>query len=587
MNYLPRKLEKLRKHYNYSQTYLAELLGVDVVEYMGYENGRSMISYSQMKKLASLYHINIVEIFKNSDDVTLYDVAEAHTDELNIEYFIPKKTFVSRLKEHPFIAGGFAGLIIAIVIVSIVLIGKNNVPYVSIADNTDRLASSDTSIIYIDNVGAVKGSGDNSNGQISNLPSERATKVVEGSNYSIILLDDGTVLSLGLIDKYQKEISSWSNIVDIASGLNHVVAVDKNGRMYCVGDNTNGECNLDEFTDIKNIYATPTGTIGVSNSGKIYYAGLFVGTSKLKQYENILDVDASKDNLIILKEDGTCDYVASYDNSIYFDINRWSNIVDVACGKEFFAGLRQDGTVEVASLSLKEDTVKSWKDIIAISACEESLVSFNGTEIFGIGKNTYHQFPAEENNKQSLAQVKNILVNYDSDNVYVSFDPVNNASEYEVRLVLDGDSELIKKIANTTKTTFETTSLEDNHAYTISIVAIGSGIYDDSPESKTDFVFLKEKKEEVIEEKIKIRSDLAGSSREAFESYLNGLNVTNIEAVQSDNICEDGVEVVEEINGITPGSTYTISELLSRKISYSYCKLVMEEEINESENLEG
>ena len=587
MNYLPRKLEKLRKHYNYSQTYLAELLGVDVVEYMGYENGRSMISYSQMKKLASLYHINIVEIFKNSDDVTLYDVAEAHTDELNIEYFIPKKTFVSRLKEHPFIAGGFAGLIIAIVIVSIVLIGKNNVPYVSIADNTDRLASSDTSIIYIDNVGAVKGSGDNSNGQISNLPSERATKVVEGSNYSIILLDDGTVLSLGLIDKYQKEISSWSNIVDIASGLNHVVAVDKNGRMYCVGDNTNGECNLDEFTDIKNIYATPTGTIGVSNSGKIYYTGLFVGTSKLKQYENILDVDASKDNLIILKEDGTCDYVASYDNSIYFDINRWSNIVDVACGKEFFAGLRQDGTVEVASLSLKEDTVKSWKDIIAISACEESLVSFNGTEIFGIGKNTYHQFPAEENNKQSLAQVKNILVNYDSNNVYVSFDPVNNASEYEVRLVLDGDSELIKKIANTTKTTFETTSLEDNHAYTISIVAIGSGIYDDSPESKTDFVFLKEKKEEVIEEKIKIRSDLAGSSREAFESYLNGLNVTNIEAVQSDNICEDGVEVVEEINGITPGSTYTISELLSRKISYSYCKLVMEEEINESENLEG
>lgn len=587
MNYLPRKLEKLRKHYNYSQTYLAEHLGVDVVEYMGYENGRSMISYSQMKKLASLYHINIVEIFKNSNDVTLYDVAEAHTDELNIEYFIPKKTFVSKLKEHPFIAGGFAGLIIAIVIVSIVLIGKNNAPYVSIADNTDRLASSDTSIIYIDNVGAVKGSGDNSNGQISNLPSERATKVVEGSNYSIILLDDGTVLSFGLIDKYQKEISGWSDIVDIASGLNHVVAVDKNGRMHCVGDNTNGECNLDEFTDIKNIYATPTGTIGVSNGGKIYYTGLFVGTSKLKQYENILDVDASKDNLIILKEDGTCDYVASYDNSIYFDINRWNNIVDVACGKEFFAGLRQDGTVEIASLSLKEDTVKNWKDIIAISASEESLVSFNGTEIFGIGKNTYHQFPAEENNKQSLAQVKNIFVNYDSDNVYVSFDPVNNASEYEVRLILDGDSELIKKIANTTKTTFETTSLEDNHAYTISVVAIGSSIYDNSPESKTDFIFLKEKKEEVIEEKIKIRSDLAGSSREAFESYLNGLNVTNIEAVQSENICEDGVEVVEEINGITPGSTYTTSELLSRKISYSYCKLVMEEEINESENLEG
>lgn len=586
MNYLPRKLEKLRKHYNYSQSYLAEFLGIDVVEYMGYENGRSMISYQQMKKLASLYHINIVEIFKNSDEVTLYDVAEARTDEINIEYFIPKKTFISRLKEHPFIAGGFAGLIIALIVVSIVLIGKNNSPYVSSADNTDRLAASNSSIIYIDNVGAVKGSGDNSNGQISNLPSEKAVKVVEGSNYSIILLEDGSVLSYGLIDKYQKEISEWTNIIDIASGLNHVVAVDKNGRMYCVGNNSNGECNIGSFDDIKNVYATPTGTIGVNNSGKIYYTGSFVGTSTLKKYENVLDIDASADNLIILKEDGTCDYVASYDNSIYFDVSRWTNIVDVTCGNDFFAGLKQDGSVVVASMSLDEDVVSEWKNIIAIASGDDYLVALDGNEIFGVGKNNYHQFPSDINVKQSLTKVQNIFVDYDSDNVNVSFDLVDNATEYEVRLLLDDGTEMMKRVTNN-KVSFETTSLKDNSTYTISIVAVGSGIYDNSPESKTNFIYLVEKKEEVVEEKIKIRSDLAGSSREEFENYLHSLSVTDIEAIESENLCDGFVETVEEINGITPGSTYTTSELLSRKISYSYCKINMESENNESENLEG
>ena len=586
MNYLPRKLEKLRKHYNYSQSYLANYLNVDVVEYMGYENGRSMINYGQMRKLASLYHINVDEIFKNSDEVTLYDVAEAHTDEINIEYFIPKKTFISRLKEHPFIAGGFAGLIIALIIVSIVLIGKNNSPYESIADNTDRLAASNTSIIYIDNVGAVKGSGDNSNGQISNLPSENAVKVVEGSNYSIILLNDGKVLSFGLIDKYQKEINDWSNIIDIASGLNHIVAVDKNGRMYCVGSNSKGECNLGDFDDIKNIYATPTGTIGVDNNGNVHYTGAFVGTSTLKKYTNILDVDASSDNLIILKEDGTCDYVASYDNSVYFDVTRWNGIVDVACGNDFFAGLKEDGSVVVCSMSLDESIVSDWRNIIAIASGDDYLVGLDGNEIYGVGKNNYHQFVSADNSKQSLPQVKNIFVDYDSNNVNVTFDAVDNADEYEVRLLLNDGSELTKKTSNN-KVSFETKSLKDNNTYTISVVAIGSLIYDNSKESKVDFLYLVDKSDNLNEEKIKIRSDLALSSRIDFEDYLHSLNVTDIEAVESENLCDGSVEVVEEISGITPGSTYTISELLSRKITYSYCKINMESEINESEDLEG
>lgn len=66
MNHLPNKLLKLRKHYNYSQSYLAEVLGIDTLEYMAIENGRGMIDYNQCKKLANLYHVNVLEIFINN-----------------------------------------------------------------------------------------------------------------------------------------------------------------------------------------------------------------------------------------------------------------------------------------------------------------------------------------------------------------------------------------------------------------------------------------------------------------------------------------------------------------------------------------
>ena len=437
MNFLPSKLEKLRKHYNYSQAYLAQVLGVEVVEYMGYENGRNIITYNQAKKLATLYRVSILDMIKNSDDVTLHNNSKTDTDTLNIEYFIPKKTILMRAKEHPLLAGIIAGVIVAIIVGSIILTKHNKSrPVISYLDNTDRLAVSDTSLIYIDDVGAVKGAGDNPNGQISNLPSENALKVCEGSDFSLILLNDGTVVSQGLKDEYQKEISTWENIIDIAAGLNHAVAIDSKGKVYYVGDNAKGQCDLNEFEDIKQIFAAPLATIAVTYKGTIIHAGSFIGTSVLNKYTNIKKVDVCDENLILLKEDGTCDYAASHDDSIYLSVTRWEDIVDVACGNDFFAGLKSDGSVVVASNNETYRKVSSWTKIIAIDSGNNYLIGFNGSGIQGAGKNEYHQFASDEVEKKTLDKVSKIIVDYNNDEVKVSFVPVENANEYEVTLYI-------------------------------------------------------------------------------------------------------------------------------------------------------
>lgn len=561
---------------------MAEVLAVDVIEYMGYENGRNMLNYAQMKKLASLYHIDVIEILRNDEEVTLYDVANSDTDKINIEYFIPKKTLLTRAKEKPILSGTIVGLFVVAILLTVFGIRSNNRPYVSYADNTDRLSASLTSTIYIDSLGAVKGTGDNSNGQISNLPSEHAIKVSEGSNFSVILMEDGTVTSTGLIDKYQKEIAKWTNIVDIACGSNHIVGVDNKGHVHYVGDNSDGQCDLSDFSNIKNIYCLPRATIGVDNSGNILYAGKFVGTKTLKKYSNILDVEGNEDNLIVLKEDGTCDYIASYDDSIYLSILDWKDIIDVTCGKDFFAGLKADGTVKVASLTLNEDEVESWTKMIAIDSGDDYLIGFDGENIKGVGKNFYHQFESNETLLQTLPKVKNIIVDYDNSEVLVRFDNIENAVEYEVSLIIDDKNIIKTKVKDNEIAKFDTNALTDNNYYEIGVVAIGDNkVYGNSIESRVDFIFIKEV-EEISEEKIKVRSNLVGIYKGDFEEYLTGIGVNDITGTVSENPCSGSIETVEEITkGITPGATYTITELNARKVEYTYCKLVVEELVEE------
>lgn len=579
MNYLPKKLEKLRKHYNYSQSRLAEELGVSTVDYMGFENGRSMLNYKQVLKLAELYHLEVIDIFLNNDNIDLSEADKSDTDTLNLEYFIPKKTIITRIKEHPFIAGGLFGILVAVIIVTSIIYNNNkDRPYVSYADNTDRVSCSNTSLIYIDNLGAVKGAGDNSNGQISNLPSDKATKVCEGSDFSIVLLNDGTLLQQGLNEKDQKQINDLENIIDIAAGEKHVVAVDNKGRVFAFGDNSKEQLEVRDFSDIKNVYASKQGTICVDINGEIYYTGSFIGTSLLNKSFNILDVETSDENLIILKEDGTCDYVASHDNPAYYEITRWNNVVDVTCGNTYFAALKNDGTVKVVSSSFKTKEVDNWQNIIAIDGNDDCLIGFDGENIYGVGNNEYHLFASEEKETKKLNKVENIRIDYNNKEVNVTFDEVENAISYDVTLILSEDNEITTNFKKGKAVSFKTDNFDDNSIYTIKVVAVGDENYENSPASSSDFVFLKEI-EPSSKDKITIRNDVVGSERYAFESYLTDLGVKRITSIRDENItCEDGIETVLEISGITPGSTYTESELNARNIEYTYCKLDLGEE---------
>lgn len=573
MNYLPNKLVKLRKHYNYSQSYLADVLDVDTLEYMSYENGSKMINYDQMKKLASLYHVDVSEIFRNSDVVQLYDVNKANTDEINIEYFTSKKSFIEKVNDfyqHNKVTSTIIIFLVITIIIMFIILQNTVRPFTPVKDNINRLSVSETTVVYIDDYSHVNGSGSNANGELSNLTTNTAIKVCEGEGFTVILNEDGTLSSAGLISKYANEISNWRNIVDVAAGSAHIIAVDSNGRTKCIADENSQACDLTDTRNIRKVYATDKGSIVMDNNGLLSYAGSFIGSSSLKNYNNVLDIASGNNILAILKNDKSIDVYTN--NSLnYLEAESWKDIVDVACGDSYVAGLDEYGKVhiEIDNDSIKAE-VEKWSNIIAIDGASDYLIGFDGEKIYGVGNNSYNQFVKEELVKQRLDMVSDVKYNISQDDITVQFKGVSNASGYIVSI--DVGIGISRRIEKEEIVKFETSNMTDGKNYTITIISVGEGDYTDSDPFKLNFTYVKP--EEIF------TFGVGENKPEAeFVDYLLSIGVSReqIKAIQGaeDDICADNIVTVSSSS--LDGLTLTKSELLESEIEYTYCRVLNNE----------
>ncbi len=577
MNHLPEKLVKLRKHYNYSQNDLSELLGIDTLDYMGLENGRSMVTHAQMKKLASFYHISFEELFRNDPVISLEENKPDDTDEMNLRYFIHEKKwyekipgFVKRHWNYLVIAG--AVLLLSGVMIHIINSRIDIPEFDPSLVVTDRLSASDSTVIYTDEEGQVKGRGDDSHYQLSDLEDLKAKKVAEGANFSVILKEDGTLTSRGLTDRFAEEIASWSSIVDIAVGDGHIVAADSRGRVYCSGVNTDGQCEISEFTDVRRVFAAPRGTVVVNAEGKAFCTGEVFGASLIRGIDDVKQVACSEDNTVVLKEDGTVVFYARSRN--FRSADSWRGITDVACGEDFIAGLDETGHVKIAIDNyLYEKETESWENILAIDAGKDYLVAYDGETLRGIGNALYDQFDRSENVKIPLAQVSDIRISNDADWLTVSFKGVANASGYTVSV--HGEYGLLScYVEREEPVSFEASNFRDHSDYTLSIISKGEGDYEDSQPQSYSFTYQGVWVEPPAVEKFTVDT-LIGKTRTNFEAYLKGLgyDMNKLQKSEAEKRCDGDEAIILSVSGLYEGESLSREEFYGRSISYTYCRL--------------
>lgn len=190
-------------------------------------------------------------------------------------------------------------------------------------------------------------------------------------------------------DRIYSDISSWKDILMLASGEFHVVGLSVDGSVSAVGNNSYGQCDVDEWEYITSVAAGGWHTVGLQDNGTVVAVGADKEDEcKVSEWQNIIQIAAGKRHTVGLKRDGTVVATGTKNNDCC-NVENWRNIVKIYAFNGYTLGIKADGTVECTK---KDFDVSSWKNIVDISTGWNNILglSSNGT-VVAAGSNEYGQ----------------------------------------------------------------------------------------------------------------------------------------------------------------------------------------------------
>ena len=224
------------------------------------------------------------------------------------------------------------------------------------------------------NDGTVMTLGDNAYGQRNTAGWRNITQISTFYNHTLGLTDSGTVVAAGANTQGQCDVSDWSDIVCIAAGSQHSVGVKRDGTVVAVGENSSGQCDVGNWENIKYVAANNTSTFGLTKDGRVLVCGTFQN-NKLASWSDMVSISVSANHVIGVHADGTVSAVGADDQGQCDDLDKWRNVQQVAAGYGFTVGLRSTGGVRVQGCdSHNEHAAMQWLDVVCIGTGTEHII---------------------------------------------------------------------------------------------------------------------------------------------------------------------------------------------------------------------
>ena len=209
---------------------------------------------------------------------------------------------------------------------------------------------------------------------------DAASKITYNTNIIAAIQNDGRVVIAGLsmgAGRGQYAAHKWKDIRQIDSSGLHIVGVKKDGTAVACGYNSEGQCDVMDWTNVKQAAAISSETIALFEDGTL-------GTTNPEHAEEFsaarditaIACDKLYGNVIALKENGTAEAFITYPpfQSLAREVEKWKDITQVSAGLGYFTGLKEDGTVLFAGGVIESadgtgrGEVKDWTDIAYVAA---------------------------------------------------------------------------------------------------------------------------------------------------------------------------------------------------------------------------
>jgi len=217
--------------------------------------------------------------------------------------------------------------------------------------------------------------------------------IAAGGRHTVGIRPDGTVVATGNNDDGQCNVDGWTDIWHVAAGFSHTVGLEEGGTVVATGNNDDGQCNVGGWTDIGLVVAGDWHTVGLRNDGSVVATGKSdQGQCDVLSWADIQQVTAGGAHTVGLESGGTV-VATGRNNEEQCNVGGWTDIELVVAGYAHTVGLKDDGHV-VATGNNDEGqcNVDGWTNIQQVAAGRAHTVGLreDGT-VVATGRNNEGQ----------------------------------------------------------------------------------------------------------------------------------------------------------------------------------------------------
>jgi hypothetical protein len=193
--------------------------------------------------------------------------------------------------------------------------------------------------------------------------------IAAGGRHTVGIRPDGTVVATGNNDEGQCNVDGWTNIQHVAAGFSHTVGLEDGGTVVATGRSIEGQCTVGGWNDIGLVVAGDWHTVGLRNDGSVVATGKSdEGQCDVLLWTGIQQVAAGGAHTVGLEDDGHVVATGRSDEG-QCDVLLWTDITMVVAGYAHTVGLKDDGHVVATGENNKgQCNVNGWMDISQVAA---------------------------------------------------------------------------------------------------------------------------------------------------------------------------------------------------------------------------
>ena len=213
------------------------------------------------------------------------------------------------------------------------------------------------------------------------IEEENVDQYLSNDNNSAIRYADGTVKVYGDNTYGQCDVSDYSNIVDMALSATCIYLVNNNGKVTIVGSIDKRIKNaIMRWKDIRTIVASEMLVIGTTNTGEIKVTALSDSRTlnKIKEWVGVRKICLHGCESVALFDDGTVKVFGADKEA-----EDWKEITDIAYDGTYIIGLTSQKTIKLAGkarnvfLDAGRKDAAAWTNIESISCSKTAIVGYD------------------------------------------------------------------------------------------------------------------------------------------------------------------------------------------------------------------